>query len=151
MLNRREFKENLVEAISAREYSVSDEDIEEFLKLNYDEDSSITEWSWADFNEFASDICREGFWYAVTSCLGLNAPDEEHLELVLMYKTDESREYIDEYDDIDELRADFEYLEQHEPDLKYAVARKTTVDGVTGEERTEILWSFGIEWEEKIA
>ena len=64
-MTRREFKENLVEALDDKDQYVCDEDIEIFLDLNYDEDSSIAEWTYSDFKLFVSDVCAEqDFWEA---------------------------------------------------------------------------------------
>ena len=63
-MSRYEFKENLTDAMADKDLFEDDETIEEFLDLNYDEDSSITEWDYMNFRCFVSDIAAEGFWEA---------------------------------------------------------------------------------------
>ena len=64
MYTRKEFKINLVEAIEFHDGYISDEDVEKLLDLNYDEDSSITDWTFSSFNTFALDYVLEGISYA---------------------------------------------------------------------------------------
>ena len=56
-LSRKDFKQNLVEALESKDCYVSDDILEKFLDLNYDEDSSLTEWTFSDFLDFASEFC----------------------------------------------------------------------------------------------
>ena len=63
-MTRKEFKINLVEAIEFHDGYISDEDVEKLLDLNYDEDSSICNWTFSTFNTFALDYVAEGIKYA---------------------------------------------------------------------------------------
>lgn len=59
-MTREQFKTNLEQAIEFHDGYISNEDLEHFLDLNYDEDSSITDWTYSDFNAFAIDYNTEG-------------------------------------------------------------------------------------------
>lgn len=59
-MTRKQFKQNLEEALECHCGYISEEDLEHFLDLNYDEDSSVSDWTFADFNSFALDISCEG-------------------------------------------------------------------------------------------
>lgn len=59
-MTREQFKQNLEEALEYHDGYISEEELETFLDLNYDEDSSITDWTFADFNCFALDVSCEG-------------------------------------------------------------------------------------------
>ena len=59
-MTREQFRQNLIEAIEFHDGYVSNEEIEHFLELNYDVDSSITDWTYSDFNAFAIDYSTEG-------------------------------------------------------------------------------------------
>lgn len=67
-MTRKLFKKNLIEAIEFHDGYEKDEDIEKFLDLNFDEDGYMEEWTFADFNDFAMDICEEGLWQAAKLC-----------------------------------------------------------------------------------
>lgn len=54
-MDRKLFKQNLEEAFEYHDGYVSDEELERFLDLNYNEDSSLADWTFADFNSFALD------------------------------------------------------------------------------------------------
>lgn len=60
MLNRREFFMNLKEALDFHDTELSVEEMGTFLDYNYDEDSSLAHWTFADFNSFAIDVSIEG-------------------------------------------------------------------------------------------
>lgn len=70
---RESFKADLVYALECRDQYVSNEEIEKFLDLNFDEDSSIASWGYREMNEFVCEVCNEGFWDAVRGC-DLNVP-----------------------------------------------------------------------------
>lgn len=55
-LDREEFKENLIEACADKDQYISVDDLERFLDLNYDEDSSLAEWNYRDFADFATEL-----------------------------------------------------------------------------------------------
>lgn len=63
-MTRKEFKQCLVEAIEFHDGYISNEEVETLLDLNYDEDSSITDWTFSSFNTFALDYVLEGISYA---------------------------------------------------------------------------------------
>lgn len=63
-MTREQFKQNIAEAIDFHDGYISDEDLERLLDLNYDEDSSITGWTYSDFNAFAVDYNVYGIRYA---------------------------------------------------------------------------------------
>jgi hypothetical protein len=56
-MSRTQFKNNLVQAIESKDCYVDDKTIEEFLDLNYCEETS--NWDFQDFNNFACEICSE--------------------------------------------------------------------------------------------
>ena len=59
-MTRKQFKQNLIEALIHHDCDLPNEEVERFLDLNYDEDSSLSEWTFADFNSFAIDISCDG-------------------------------------------------------------------------------------------
>ena len=63
-MTRKQFKQCLVEAIEFHDGYISNEEVEKLLYLNYDEDSSIVDWTFSDFNTFAIDYNTEGIRYA---------------------------------------------------------------------------------------
>ena len=65
-MTRKQFKRNLVQSIEARDLFVSDEDIEKFLNLNYDEDGDWN-WDYDTFGQFTADMCANfgDFWETV--------------------------------------------------------------------------------------
>jgi len=74
-MTRQKFKNCLIQAMEAKDQWMPNNDIETFLDLNYDEDSSIAEWEFSDFFWFVDSICEEGFWKAVKSN-DLHTPEE---------------------------------------------------------------------------
>ena len=78
-MNREQFKRNLEASIENKDQYVNPEDIERFLALNFDEDSSIAEWSYDDFSDFSSDLCANfgDFWKTVSS-YDLHCPDKHY-------------------------------------------------------------------------
>ena len=74
-MSRNKFKRNLGQALDRRDQYVSDEDLEKFLDLNYDEDG---DWDWDldDFMDFADEVCNEGFWETVAE-YDLHYPGED--------------------------------------------------------------------------
>lgn len=75
-MTREKFKRNLIQALDRHDQYVSDEDIETFLDLNYDEDG---DWDWDidDFMDFAIEVCANfgSFWETV-ECYDLHSPRE---------------------------------------------------------------------------
>lgn len=63
-MTRKQFKQNLEEAIEFHDGWERNEDLEKFLELNFDEDSSLSDWTFSNFNSFAIDVCEEGLWRA---------------------------------------------------------------------------------------
>lgn len=63
-MTRKQFKQNLVEAIEFHDGCILNREVEKLLYLNYDEDSSIVDWTFSDFNTFAIDYVTEGIRYA---------------------------------------------------------------------------------------
>ena len=59
-MNREQFTQNLVEAFEFHDVDLLDEEVDKFLDLNYNEDSSLNYWTFADFNSFAIDVATEG-------------------------------------------------------------------------------------------
>lgn len=100
-MSRKKFKNNLVQAIESKDYYVDDETIEKFLDLNYDEDSSITEWEYEDFNNFAHELCHAwgNFWEAVRE-FDLNVPAEKYLIKNIKYsiENEDISAYLEERD-----------------------------------------------------
>lgn len=74
---RDTFKDDLVYALECRDQYVSNEEIEKFLDLNFDEDSSITSWGYREMDDFVLEVCNEGFWGAVKGC-DLNIPLKDY-------------------------------------------------------------------------
>lgn len=74
-MTREKFKRNLVQALDHHDQYVSDEDIEKFLDLNYDEDGDW-DWDYEDFDYFAIEVCENfgHFWETVRS-YDLNYPE----------------------------------------------------------------------------
>lgn len=83
-MNKRQFRQNMVDALEFHDAEISNEEMETFLDLNYDEDSSITDWTFADFNSFAIDIKTEG----IARACRLND---------LQFDDDDEDEYDDRY------------------------------------------------------
>ena len=75
-MTRNKFKQNLEEALIHHDCYVSDDELESFLDLNYDEDSSLSDWTFADFNSFAIDISCDGLRDAC-HYLDLHYPGED--------------------------------------------------------------------------
>lgn len=63
-MTRKQFKQCLVEAIEFHDGYILNSEVEKLLYLNYDEDSSIVDWTFSDFNTFAIDYNTEGIRYA---------------------------------------------------------------------------------------
>lgn len=59
-MTRSQFRKNLVEALIHHDCDLPNKEVEEFLDLNYDEDSSLNDWTFADFNSFAIDVSCDG-------------------------------------------------------------------------------------------
>ena len=78
-MTREQFKRNLIQSIERKDQYVSNEDIEKFLDLNFDEDSSISDWDFGDFSDFVSDLCNNSgdFWETVSS-YDLHCPDKHY-------------------------------------------------------------------------
>jgi hypothetical protein len=59
-MTRKQFRKNLVEALIHHDCDLTNREVEESLDLNYDEDSSLNDWTFADFNSFAIDVSCDG-------------------------------------------------------------------------------------------
>ena len=59
-MTRKQFTQNLEEALEFHDVDLLDEEVDKFLDLNYNEDSSLNYWTFADFNSFAIDVATEG-------------------------------------------------------------------------------------------
>lgn len=59
-MTRFQFRKNLIEALIHHDCDLANKEVEEFLDLNYDKDSSLNDWTFADFNSFAIDISCDG-------------------------------------------------------------------------------------------
>ena len=64
-MTRKEFYLNLWEALEFHEADFGTDDLHTFMELNFDEDSSLSEWTFSSFNCFAIDAATDGFWEAV--------------------------------------------------------------------------------------
>jgi len=73
-MTRNKFKICLIQALGYKDQIVSDNVLEMLLDLNWNSDSSLVDWDYADFTEFADDIASNGFWDAVKN-LDLNIPE----------------------------------------------------------------------------
>lgn len=81
-ITRSKFKKELLAVIADADYYVKDEDIEKFLDLNYDEDSSLAQWNYSEFSSFKHELCHEwgNFWDAVKQ-FDLHYPEEIEEEI----------------------------------------------------------------------
>ena len=88
-LSRNNFKQNLVEALESKDCYVSDDMLEKLLNLNYDEDSSLTEWTFSDFLGFASEFCACSYdlWETARS-YDLHYPGEDDDNIVYEVHSD---------------------------------------------------------------
>ena len=59
-MTREQFTQNLEEALEFHDVDLLDEEVDKFLDLNYNEDSPLNYWTFADFNSFAIDVATEG-------------------------------------------------------------------------------------------
>ena len=59
-MTREQFKQNLTEALDHHDCDLPNEEVERFLDLNFNEDSSLSGWTFADFNSFAIDVSCDG-------------------------------------------------------------------------------------------
>ena len=59
-MTREQFTQNLEEAFEFHDVDLPDEEVDKFLDLNQNEDSSLNYWTFADFNSFAIDVATEG-------------------------------------------------------------------------------------------
>lgn len=59
-MTRKQFTQNLEEAFEFHDVDLPDEEVDKVLDLNYNEDSSLNYWTFADFNSFAIDVATEG-------------------------------------------------------------------------------------------
>ena len=59
-MTRKQFTQNLEEALAHHDCDLPAEKIDKFLDLNYNEYSSLNYWTFADFNSFAIDVATEG-------------------------------------------------------------------------------------------
>ena len=59
-MTRKQFTQNLEEALAHHDCDLPTEKVDKFLDLNYNEDSSLNYWTFADFNSFAIDVATEG-------------------------------------------------------------------------------------------
>ena len=85
-MTREQFTQNLEEALEFHDVDLLDEEVDKFLDLNYNEDSSLNYWTFADFNSFAIDVATEGLRRACR----LND---------LYYESDDEEEYGEEEDE----------------------------------------------------
>ena len=78
-MTKNVFKQNLNEALEDKGGFVTDSEIDEFLDLNFDEDSSLAEWTYRDFADFAGCIATNDndIWEACRTCYDLHFPDED--------------------------------------------------------------------------
>lgn len=59
-MTRKQFKQNLKEALEFHDAELTEEELNMVVNYNFDEDSSIAGWTFADFNSLAVDIATEG-------------------------------------------------------------------------------------------
>lgn len=59
-MTRKQFTQNLEEALAYHDCDLPVEKVDKFLDLNYNEYSSLNYWTFADFNSFAIDVATEG-------------------------------------------------------------------------------------------
>ena len=77
-MTRKQFTQNLEEAFEFHDVDLPDEEVDKFLDLNYNEDSSLNYWTFADFNSFAIDVATEGLGRACKlNDLYYDSADEE--------------------------------------------------------------------------
>ena len=138
-MNREQFKRNLEASIENKDQYVNPEDIERFLALNFDEDSSIAEWSYDDFSDFSSDLCANfgDFWKTVSS-YDLHCPDKHYRVRTTYIDYYITREDVEEtvLDDLDELER--ESMSEDELDEIIEQAIETTIDELPQELEFEL-------------
>lgn len=59
-MTRKQFKQNLKEALEFHDAELTEEELNMVVNYNFDEDSSIAGWTFANFNSLAVDIATEG-------------------------------------------------------------------------------------------
>ena len=59
-MTKQQFKQNLMEALEFNDCETEEETLDNLIDLNYNEDSSLNYWTFADFNSFAIDVSTEG-------------------------------------------------------------------------------------------
>lgn len=61
IMTRNRFKQNLQEALIHHDCDLSNDELERFVDLNYDDDCcELSEWTFANFNSFAIDVSCDG-------------------------------------------------------------------------------------------
>lgn len=108
-MDRGKFKQNLVEALEFHNSSLTNEELETFLELNFDDDSSMIDWTFKDFNEFAIDIVENGLKEA-SIYLGLHYDGEDEDDEDDLYDSHYEVEFDDHCGDDDKsVRLDHLY------------------------------------------
>ena len=84
-MDRETYKKNLEEALHRYDAYISDDLIEKFLDLNFHEYSELRDWSFINFDDFASSILQaiddnESFWTVVDD-YGLDSPRLEPTDI----------------------------------------------------------------------
>lgn len=81
-LDKKGFKQNLIEALDTYSCCIGEEDIDELIELNFDEDSDFTTWSYRDFTNLALDIIDRGFWVACDyNGLAIPIDEDDRIEM----------------------------------------------------------------------
>lgn len=147
MNNREKFKRNLIEAVENHDGYCDNDEVNKFLDLNYDEDSSLNNWTYGDFDYFARSIAAYGFWQAAED-FDFVIPDkvpEEEVTYDIIYIIDGEEISESGYGSCDEdaARERFNYLCTLE-DFDEVVLRKVTLTFFEDktEESIEILEDY---------
>ena len=69
-MDKETFKLNFMEALDRYGASVDEDKVDQFLNLNFKDESELSEWTYGNFDDFASSMCqayndRKDFWDVV--------------------------------------------------------------------------------------
>lgn len=136
-MTRKQFKKNLIQALENKDQDVSNEDIEKFLDLNFDEDNY--EWDYDDFTSFAGELCSNygNFWETVRD-FDLHCPEKHYKVKTTSIDYYVTRDDVEEtvLDSLDEFER--ESMSEDELDELIEQAIETTRDELPQELEFEI-------------
>lgn len=140
MLNRKQFEQNLIEALEAHDFYVPNEQIKEFLDLNYDEDSSIAKWSFADFNEFASNLGDAIDFWDLCRSYDFHYPNEDEDRVDVVYEVHSDIDENNVYNEFDTAENAIKYAKECDAQCWVDIV---TYDAYTGAFlESETIWAY---------